>query len=309
MKKLFLLMALMGAVVTSVQAKEQASLPEEWQDCLVLPNIDEFLAQHPYPEIGTEEWDQDSIKYFLYKEPKLKNGVVNYDSIWAHLNEQYYFVLHRLAADSVMNAPFIAITFKNNNTAVDTHSANNTDFPAMNELEALCESMKSANTPSGKRVRQRPFCYFNGWYNGNHYSRNSSGNRDSYPSGHGYFRGLFGKCLEIIDPNHNEAIQAMMDEWLFCRLQKGAHWYTDIAAGQQLGELAFDSAMTCEAFRDLVYAAKEELRIYRNEPENPTAVETVSGNTLSKPQKVLREGQLVILRKGKTYTAQGQIMP
>lgn len=268
MKKFFLLAAVVAALSFNARMTVRAvDVPSEIK--AVLHSGELFLPSPP--EIGSPLWLDDSVKYKLYKEPRLKNGKVNYDSIWAIINEQYYFALYRLSADSVMDVPLIDITWTNENKVkVKTHTAN-ADFPAINALEALCEGMKEYHTDLW-RVRQRPYYYFNDFYGAKRYSRNTA-NASSYPSGHGYFRGLFGKCMEVIDPEHNEAVQKMLDEWLHCRLQRGAHWNTDLIAGKQLGEIAFDSAMTVDAFRNQVLAAREELKAYRLEHGMPVSAQ------------------------------------
>lgn len=263
MKKIYFTIILLTALTASVLAELPADLR--------IPSIDDFLLQNPPPDSGSVVWNNDSILYFQYKEPKLIGEDPNPDSIWACKNEQYHFVMYRLT--KTINVPYV--TSIQNEELVGGWPSNVTyamssktpvnDFPEMTALWSLCEAMKSANTPSPKRVRQRPFCYFNGWYNNTHYYRSSTKNNDSYPSGHGYFRGLFGKCMELVDPAEDAVIQSMLDEWLHCRLQKGAHWNTDIIAGMQLGEMAFDTAMTCDSFRSMVFAARKELKTYRGE--------------------------------------------
>ncbi|MBO4250115.1 MAG: hypothetical protein J5884_02555 [Paludibacteraceae bacterium] len=231
----------------------------------------EFVLPPP-PAINSQEWLQDSIKYFAYKEPRLKNDEENWDSIWAALNEQYYFVLYLL--DSVWECAdrgehIANITWVKNKTSgkYSTNCTRNTeDFPAMNDLQQLCEEMKEYHTGLW-RTRMRPYYYFSDWYKGTKYKRENASNNasanKSYPSGHGYFTGLFGKCLHFIDPDNQEAIDNMMQEWLFCRLQLGAHWATDLPAGEQLGALAFDIAMDYDQFRNLLLAARQELIDYR----------------------------------------------
>lgn len=277
MKKIYLFVALLTASICSVRAELPADLR--------MPDIDAFIANNPYPDSGSVAWNNDSILYFQYKEPKLIGEDPNPDSIWACKNEQYHFVMYRLT--KTINVPYV--TSIQNEELVGGWPSNVTyamssktpvnDFPAMTALWSLCEAMKDGNAPSKKRVRQRPFCYFNGWYNNNQYYRTSTKNNDSYPSGHGYFRGLFGKCMELVDPAEDAVIQSMLDEWLHCRLQKGAHWNTDIIAGMQLGEMAFDTAMTCDSFRSMVFAARKELKTYRGELAGHPEV-TDSENTI-----------------------------
>ncbi len=263
MKKFFLLSAALTAAFCTAYAEVKAvTLPDEIK--AVLHSGETVLP--PPPEIGSEVWLNDSALYKLYKEPSLKDGAENWDSVWAKMNEQYYFSLYRLSADSVMNVPLITdlswTRYANGVYKVTTYNRNTTDFPEMNLLEQMCEEMKEYHTDLW-RTRQRPYYYFNDWYSGKKYSR-STANASSYPSGHAYFKGLFGKCLEVIDPDNTEKTDKMMEEWLHCRLQLGAHWNTDLIAGRQLGQIAFDSAMTVDAFRNQVYAAKNELKAYRS---------------------------------------------
>jgi len=268
MKKFFLFVAALTAVSFNAYAIiEATTLPDEIKAVL---HSGESVLLAP-PEIGSEVWLNDSLLYKQLKEPRLKDGEANYDSIWATINEQYYFVLHRLAADSVMDVPLIDITWTDENKVkVKTHTANE-NFPEINNLESMCEAMKSYHTDLW-RTRQRPYNYFNDWYKGKKYKR-SDANATSYPSGHGYFRGLFGKCMEVIDPENDEAVQKILDEWEHCRLQLGAHWNTDLIAGRQLGAIAFDSAMTVDAFRNQVLAAKKELKAYRVANNIPTTTQ------------------------------------
>ena len=280
MKKIYLLVALLTVTVSSVRAELPADLR--------MPDIDEFIANHPCPDSGSVAWNNDSILYFQYKEPRLKDNETNYDSVWANKNEPYHFVLYRLT--KTIGVPYVT-NIQNEElhggwpTGV-TYAQSTSAFPNMIALWSVCEAMKDRNAPSKKRVRQRPFCYFNGWYNGIHYSRTNAGSRDSYPSGHGYFRGLFGKCMAVVDPAEDVTVQEMLDDWLHCRLQKGAHWNTDLIAGRQLGEMAFDTAMTCESFRSLVFAARKELKADRGElADNPET--TDSENTIESDLNVL----------------------
>ena len=270
MKKIYILLAFLSATLLSAWA----ALPEG----LVLPDIDIFLKNNPVPDSGSVVWNEDSILYVTLKEPRLKDGHINYDSVWACKNEPYDFVLYRLT--KTIDVPYVTnIQHEDLNgdwptdvTYAKENSVPVNDFPKMTAVWSVCNEMKSTNNPSAKRVRQRPFCYFNDWYNNKLYSRSSSGNKDSYPSGHAYFRALFGNCLELIDPENHEAIQTMMDQWLHCRLQKGAHWNSDLTAGKKFGEMAFDLAMECDAFRAMVFEARSELKAYRGElSDNPEA--------------------------------------
>lgn len=278
----------------------------------------EFFLPGP-PEEGSLIWKDDSIKYFQYKE-----SVRNYDeqkqdywdSAWAKMNEQYYFLLYRLAADSVMNAPFLTDVAwtKGAKKWTVTYTRNTTDFPEMNRLELMCEQMKEDNTSGLWRTRPRPYFYFSDWYSGTKYSSTNatqlkSSGASSYPSGHGYFAGLFGMCMLYIDPDHSLAIKRMIDEWAACRLLVGAHWNTDVEDGKQLGAIAFAIAMNYDQFRNQVEAAKAELEAWREAQteagEDPTDNSMVAAPDKTKAKRV-QNGQVLIYNEGKTYTAAGQ---
>ena len=163
--------------------------------------------------------------------------------------------------------------------------------------------MKEANTTW--RTRPRPYKYFGEWYGTKH-----SVNKDdatSYPSGHGYFAGLFGMCMMYIDPDHAQAIKAMMDEWMECRLIVGAHWNTDLSAGWQLGTIAFSIAMNYPQFRDLVEASKAELEAYRAEQETPTTVDQTQTEA-PKATKVIESGTVRIVKEDYQYNTLGNII-
>lgn len=269
MKKLFLLVAILTATMFSAKA---VNLDPELK--AALPSLSVFITANPYPNETNhpEIWQEDQDLYPVYKLPRLNaNGDVNCDSIWAYKNEAYLSILLRLSADSVMNAPFVTIssvgTLCNGRPTNAVYSQNETDFSAMYKLEQLCDKMKSTNVPSSERTRLRPFVYYSDWYGSKKYSiennNHVSNYTDSYPSGHGYFAGLFGACLRYIDPTNTEKIDKMLEEWLHCRLQRGAHWKSDITAGKQFGAMAYTNVIDVAQFRNALEAAKEELYQYR----------------------------------------------
>ena len=222
-------------------------------------------------------WRDDTTTYFQYRRAARhfdEEKQEYWDSVWAIINEQYYFALYRLAADSVMNAPFITNVSwtKGAQKYIVSYTRNTTDFPQMNALQQLCETMKSVNTGLW-RTRPRPYYYYGDWYKGSKVLKPND--QTSYPSGHGYFAGLFGMCMMYIDPANAQAIKAMMDEWMECRLWLGAHWKTDLSAGWQLGTIAFSIAMNYPQFHDLVMAAKEELEDYRATHPQPAPALTI----------------------------------
>ena len=301
MKKQILLLAFM-AVVANVSAA--VTLDPDLK--AALPSGEFFLPAPPAE--GSLVWKDDSAKYFQYKEAARKWDDVKqdrWDSAWAKMNEQYYFALYRLGADSVMNAPFltdVSWTKSGSKWAVN-YTRNTTDFAQMNALEELCEEMKNQNTSKLWRTRTRPYSYFGDWYSGRKYAVNLA-DTTSYPSGHGYFAGLFGMCMLYIDPENALAIHSMMNEWMNCRLLVGAHWNTDLSAGVQLGAIAFAIAMNHDQFRNLVEAAKTELESYREQQSSATGNDKVqSGKEQS--TKVICNDQLLIRHDGKFYNAQG----
>lgn len=287
------------AQTTVLDAELKAALPSG-----------EFFLPAP-PEVGSLVWLDDSVTYFRYKEAAHNNLDENgdrWDSIWAKLNEQYYFALYRVAADSVMNAPFIDVTWSK--TGANKYTASNTRntelFPKMNELQLFCEKMKTENTGIW-RTRPRPYKYFGDWY-GKKYPIDRT-DATSYPSGHGYFAGLFGMCLMYIDPANAQAIKAMMDEWMKCRLWVGAHWNTDLSAGWQLGAVAFSIAMHYDQFRNLVEDAKTELEEYRAAQEQqPTGISQDAPAADTQPAKIIEDGSLRIVKGNDVFNAQGQLV-
>lgn len=253
----------------------------------------EFFLPAP-PEVGSLIWLDDSTKYFQYKKAAHDSYDSNgdrWDSIWAKMNEPYDFALYRLSADSVMNAQFISATWTRTkaNKYTVTKTRNTTDFPEMNALQQLCEAMKEENTSGLWRTRPRPYKYFGEWYAGKKYAVDHT-DATSYPSGHGYFAGLFTMCMMYIDPANALKIKKMMDEWMECRLVLGAHWNTDLSAGWQLGAIAFSIAMNYDQFRNQVEAAKTELKNYRATHPLPVPALTIGDtNTASEVSTFLSD--------------------
>lgn len=309
MKKIFfyfacMSMAMMTYAATGItlDAELKAALPSG-----------EFFLPAP-PEEGSLIWQDDSTSYFAYKEAGRvydEEKQEYWDSAWAKMNEQYYFALYRLGADSVMDAPFLTdVAWQKgaNGKWTVSYTRNDTTFHEMNQLELLCEEMKDQGTSKLWRTRPRPYFYFSDWYSGTQYNVNNanqakSNSASSYPSGHGYFAGLFGMAMLYIDPANALAIKNMIDEWVDCRLILGAHWKTDIDAGKTLGAITFAIAMNYPQFRDQVEAAKAELEAYRAAHNTPTDVEQQAAP--AKNRKKISDGQLLIEHNRRTFTAQG----
>lgn len=272
-----------------------------------LPSGEYFLPGPP--AVGSLIWQDDSIKYFQYKEMSRvfdEEKQAYWDSIWAKMNEPYYFALYRVGADSVMNAPFISVSWtKSSATKYKvTYTRNETDFPKINALELLCEQMKEDGTSGLWRTRTRPYYYFGDWYSGKHYNKDLT-NATSYPSGHGYFAGLFGLCMLYIDPDHSLAIKNIIDEWMNCRLILGAHWNTDLSAGWQLGAITFAIAMNYDQFRNAVEDAKQELVEYRASHADPTTNPETPAKVNMHTHKLLDEGNILILQDDVRYYMSG----
>jgi len=309
MQRLFL--AIVVSVTTFSVAYSATGITLDAELQAALPSGEFFLPAPP--EVGSLIWLDDSTKYFEYKEKARRfddEKQDRWDSVWAKMNEQYYFALYRLAADSVMNAPFITDLSwtKGSKTWTVSYTRNTTDFPEINALERMCEEMKDQGTSKLWRTRPRPYKYFGTWYNTQKYAIDRT-DATSYPSGHGYFAGLFGMCMLYIDPANALAIKKMIDEWCDCRLLLGAHWKTDLDAGKQLGAIAFAIAMNHEQFRNQVLAAKKELEDYRAAHSGSGNIST-DNNIVPVPDqsntKVVKNGQVLILNEGKTYNAAGQ---
>lgn len=287
MKKLFALLFFFFSLFCGAQAA--VTLDADLK--AALPSGEFFLPAPP--AVGSLIWLDDSTKYYQYKD-SIQNTDINgdqWDSAWAKMNEPYDFALFRLAADSVMNAPFISATWTRTkaNTYKVTKVRNDSVFPNINALEQLCEAMKDQNTSKLWRTRPRPYKYFGEWYTGTHYSVNKN-DATSYPSGHGYFAGLFTMCMMYIDPANALKIKKMMDEWMECRLWVGAHWNTDLSAGWQLGAIAFSIAMNYDQFHDLVMASKAELENYRAAHPQPAPALTIGdSNTASEVSTFLSD--------------------
>lgn len=296
MKKTFVLFIFFTTLFCNAQAAVTLDAYLE----AALPSGEFFLPAPP--EVGSLIWRDDTTKYFQYKRAARhfdEEKQEYWDSVWAIMNEQYYFALYRLAADSVMNAPFITdVNWTKNPTTkkyIVTYTRNTTDFPQMNTLQQLCEAMKEKNTSGLWRTRTRPYKYFGEWYKGNKYDVDLT-DATSYPSGHGYFAGLFGMCMMYIDPANALKIKKMMGEWMECRLVLGAHWNTDLSAGWQLGAIAFSIAMNYDQFRNQVEAAKTELEAYRAAHPQPAPALTIGdANTASEVSTFLSDhnGEIV----------------
>ena len=233
-----------------------------------LPSGQSFLPAPP--EVGSLIWLDDSTKYFQYKKAAHESIDTNgdrWDSIWAKMNEPYDFALYRLSADSVMNAQFISATW--NRTKAN-------------------KGNKSIQKAKKRFARRRPY---------HHFGEGTPVPQDeypddftSYPSGHGYFAGLFTMCMMYIDPANALKIKKMMDEWMECRLVLGAHWNTDLSAGWQLGAIAFSIAMNYPQFRNQVEAAKTELENYRATHPLPVPALTIGdANTASEVSTFLSD--------------------
>ena len=285
------------AQITTLDSELAAALPSG-----------QFFLPAP-PAENSLIWRDDTTTYFQYRRAARhfdEEKQEYWDSVWAIINEQYYFALYRLAADSVMNAPFITGVSWTKGTQKYTvsYTRNTTDFQKINELQQLCEKMKTVNT--GKwRTRPRPYYYYGDWYKGSKVLKPND--KTSYPSGHGYFAGLFGMCMMYIDPANALKIKTMMDEWMERRLILGAHWKTDLSAGWQLGTIAFSIAMNYDQFHDLVMAAKAELATYRAEQETPTTVDQTQ-NEAPKATKVIESGTVRIVKGDYQYNTLGNII-
>lgn len=228
----------------------------------------------PAPVPGSYEWYTDSINHATYREIRRTiravtkedstllallgvtqnvGTVTRVDSLIALKREPYQSWLKTYGLDPSINAPL----------------GDATQFPKLEALRAICTTMKDYHTDLW-RDRARPYYYYGDWYKGKKYTVNKN-DKTTYPSGHGYFAGLFELAMAYVDGEHVEAIMRNSDSFGYQRLVLGAHWERDIWAGRQLGAIAFEIALTDPNFKAILDAAKEELAIYRAAHPAPIA--------------------------------------
>ncbi|MCQ2324327.1 MAG: hypothetical protein MJZ53_05705 [Paludibacteraceae bacterium] len=221
------------------------------------------------PEYNSEPWLCDSITYFKARElRRLKRAVTKEDSTLLALLGVTQKVGTVTTVDSLIakkREPYISwLKTYGADPAINLPLHDKTIFPKLVALDELCEKMKEYGTDKTRyRVRQRPYYYFHDYYSGGQLKENTA--TDSYPSGHGYFCGLFDLAMAYVDPENIEVIKRNSDTFGYQRLILGAHWETDVWAGRQLGAVTFDIARTDTEFQSALDAAKEELATYRAE--------------------------------------------
>lgn len=302
MKRLsfFFLIALMSANINAAVNPLSVELPA---GNVVLPAP---------PEVGSFTWLEDSLHYFQARELRRAvravtnedstllallgvtmnvGTVTTVDSLIAKKREPYISWLKTYGADPAINLPL--------------HDA--TIFPKLVALDKLCESMKEYGTDKTRyRVRQRPYYYFHDYYSGGKLKESTV--EDSYPSGHGYFAGLFGLCMSYIDPSHVKEVKANCDSFCEQRLILGAHWKSDIFAGQVLGAITFGIALNDDTFRTLLEEARQELADYRAQQEITTPVAPLEESSVQEVMKHFVNGQVVIFANDTQYNLQGNIL-
>lgn len=303
MKRLsfFFLIALMSANINAATNPLSVELPA---GNVVLPEP---------PQVGSFTWLEDSLQYFQARELRRTvravtnedstllallgvtmnvGTVTTVDSLIAKKREPYISWLKTYGADPAINLPL--------------HDA--TIFPKLVALDKLCESMKEYGTDKTRyRVRQRPYYYFHDYYNNKGQLVESTAT-DSYPSGHGYFAGLFGLCMSYIDPAHVKEVKAQCDSFGYQRLILGAHWASDITAGQVLGAITFGIALNDDTFRTLLEEARQELADYRAQQEITTPVAPLEESSVQEVMKHFVNGQVVIIANDTQYNLQGNIL-
>ena len=272
-----------------------------------LPAGDVVLPEPP--EVGSFTWLDDSLHYFQARELRRAvravtkedsallallgvtmnvGTVTTVDSLIAKKREPYISWLKTYGADPAINLPL--------------HDA--TIFPKLVALDELCEDMKEYGTDKTRyRVRQRPYYYFHDYYSGGKLKESTT--EDSYPSGHGYFAGLFGLCMSYIDPSHVKEVKANCDSFCEQRLILGAHWKSDMPAGQVLGAITFGIALNDDTFRTLLEEARQELADYRAQHEITTSDSPLTESSVQEVMKHIVNGQVVITSHSSTYSLQG----
>ncbi len=268
------------------------------------------------PTVGSLLWENDSVVYFEARVlRRLKRAVTVEDSTLLALLGVTNTVGTVTTVDSLIakkREPYLTwLTTYGADTAINLPLNNADSFPKLVALNKLCEKMKSYNThESLYRVRQRPYYYFHDYYSKGKVVEKPE-NYDSYPSGHGYFCGLFGLCMHYIDPGHAKEIKKNSDTFGYQRLILGAHWASDVQAGNILGAIAFAIALNDADFSNLLEDAKKELADYRekHKPDVPTTAPSVEAfDVAQEAMKVYDGSQLLIHANGSTYSLQGALV-
>jgi len=82
----------------------------------------------------------------------------------------------------------------------------------------------------------------------------------SYPSGHATYGAAVGLVLTEIFPEKKREIQKRIQDYGYSRLVSGAHFRSDVYAGQIAGAAIAASLLSNEAFRDELKNVRIELR-------------------------------------------------
>lgn len=302
MKRLsfFFLIALMSANINAATNPLSVELPA---GNVVLPEP---------PQVGSFTWLDDSLHYFQARElRRAVRAVTNEDSTLLALLGVTMNVGTVTTVDSLIakkREPYISwLKTYGADPAINLPLHDRTIFPKLVALDELCEDMKEYGTDKTRyRVRQRPYYYFHDYYSGGKLKESTT--EDSYPSGHGYFAGLFGLCMSYIDPSHVKEVKANCDSFCEQRLILGAHWESDIFAGQVLGAITFGIALNDDTFRTLLEEARQELADYRAQQEITTPVAPLEESSVQEVMKHFVNGQVVIIANDTQYNLQGNIL-
>jgi acid phosphatase (class A) len=84
----------------------------------------------------------------------------------------------------------------------------------------------------------------------------------SYPSGHAAAAALWGTILSAAFPEKTAEFQAQIHEVMWCRVLGGAHYPSDTAAGELLGEAIAKTMLQSPAMQDALRTIREEVSPY-----------------------------------------------
>jgi acid phosphatase (class A) len=126
-------------------------------------------------------------------------------------------------------------------------------------FDCISDSVRHAIHEAKTRfMRTRPYRLA---HNGLHALKTlSDQDSSSYPSGHATYGAAVGLVLAEILPEKRDDIHKRIQDYAYSRLVSGAHFRSDIYAGEIAGAAIAASLLNQESFRDMLKDAKSDLR-------------------------------------------------
>jgi acid phosphatase (class A) len=131
------------------------------------------------------------------------------------------------------------------------------DFPRTKELfdEFARESRTNVINPAKSRWnRTRPYLFSTAVHPVVERPANTS-----YPSGHATMAALWGTILAAAFPEKAQAFEAQVHEAMWCRVLGGAHYPSDTAAGELLGQAIANRMLKSPKMEDALRTIREEI--------------------------------------------------